>query len=71
MGPVLFHGFITDVEHCSRFADGTKLSGAVGGLEGRDATQRDLGRLKEWAHVNHMRFKKATCKTLHLPQGNP
>jgi len=30
----------------------TKLGGAVDTLEGRDATQRDGGRLQEWACVN-------------------
>ncbi|PKU47374.1 pol- hypothetical protein [Limosa lapponica baueri] len=68
-GPVLFNIFARDTNsgiECtlSRFANDTKLCGAVNMLEGRDAIQRDLDRLEKWADL-------MTCKVLHMGHGNP
>ncbi|KAJ7422124.1 hypothetical protein WISP_39467 [Willisornis vidua] len=44
------------------YTDDTKLSGVVAIPEGWDAIERDLDKLKKWAHGNLMWFNKTKCK---------
>ncbi|GAB0204140.1 mitochondrial enolase superfamily member 1 [Grus japonensis] len=76
LGPALFNIFVSNMDsgiECilSKFADDTKLCGAVNTLEGRDAIQRDLDRLERWARANRTKFNKAKCKVLYMGQSNP
>lgn len=48
------------------FLTTSKLSGAVGTLEGTDTIKMDIERLEEQAHVNFMKFSQAIRKVLHL-----
>ncbi|GAB0207740.1 hypothetical protein GRJ2_003239700 [Grus japonensis] len=55
----------------SKFADDTKLGGAVDSLKAREALQSDLDTLENWAITNCMKFNESECQILHLGRGNP
>jgi len=65
--PILFNiliNYINSGIECnfSKFADDTKVWGAMDSPEGWDAIQRDLDRLEQWVQVNLERFNKSKCK---------
>jgi len=77
LGPLLFNIFVGDYvdsgTECTlrKIADDTKLCGVADTLEGRDAIQRDLGRLERGACVNRMKFNEVKSKVLQMGQGKP
>ena len=72
LGPlILFNIFISNIDNgiectLSKFTDDTKLCGAARTPEGRNAIQKDLDRLEQWAQESLMRFNKYQCKVLYL-----
>jgi len=75
-GPMLFNVSRNDLDagiECTlgKFADDTKLGGAVDSLEGSEALQRDGERAESWAITSCMKFNKSKFQILHQRWGNP
>ncbi|RMC09657.1 hypothetical protein DUI87_13443 [Hirundo rustica rustica] len=67
LGPVLFNIIINalDTGHkgiLSKFTDDTELGEPVDSLGGRDALQRDLDKLEDWAITSCMKFNKGNAR---------
>jgi len=68
LGLALFNVFVGNVDSeiwctVSKFADDTKLCGAVDMLEERDVVQRDLDRLERWARMKSSSGALSTGQT--------
>ncbi|KAK4826272.1 hypothetical protein QYF61_006719 [Mycteria americana] len=76
LGPVLFNMFTNDLEEgvkciISKFADGTKLGGAVDPLLRDRRPCRGIWiDWKHWAIISGMTFNKNKCWILHLGRSN-
>jgi len=75
LGPVFFNIFVGNADSdiaciLNKFANETKVCGVLDTQDGRDAIQRDLGRLEMCAHVNLISFNKAKCQVPHAARGN-
>ncbi|KAF4792348.1 hypothetical protein TURU_121268 [Turdus rufiventris] len=72
---VTFYIFMNDLDAAmegilSKFADDTKLGGAVDYLRGRETLQGVLDKLNDWAVTNHTKLNKGKRWILHLGQDN-
>ena len=75
LGPILFKIFINALDEgvegtIIKFADDTKVGGAVASPEGQEALQRDLERLEHWATIAGTKFNQCKCRILHLAWSN-
>ena len=77
LGPLLFLIFINDfdsgiINSILKFADDTKVYGAVFDTKDRENLQKDLDNLVRWSKTWQMTFSVEKCNVMHLgrPNGN-
>jgi len=76
LGPLLFVIFINDIDdniahELLKFADDTKLFGAVSTKEEVDELRKDLHKLFCWSQEWQMLFNIAKCGVVHIGHNNP
>jgi hypothetical protein len=76
LGPLLFVIFINDIDdnivnEILKFADDTKLLGAVSTKEEVDELRKDLHKLFCWSQEWQMLFNVAKCGVVHIGHNNP
>lgn len=64
---IFFNVFINDLDVglqgvLSKFADNTKVGGAVDAVKGEEDFQKDLDKLESWAITNHMLFSRLNAR---------
>ena len=75
LGPILFLIYINDLDNgvknwILKFADDTKIFGAVNNDTDRSVLQKDLDNLLMWAEECQMMFNMLKCKVMHLGYKN-
>ena len=75
LGPLLFVTYMNDLDDGvenwrSKYADDTKIGGAVDNEVDFQSLQRDLGHLEEWAERWQMEFNADKCEVQHLGRPN-
>ena len=79
LGPICFIIFIDDIDEVVdlvngfifKFADDTKYGRSVVNECDREAMQKDIDKLLEWADRWQMEFNAKKCKVLHFGRSNP
>ncbi|KAJ7414881.1 rna-directed dna polymerase from mobile element jockey-like [Pitangus sulphuratus] len=55
----------------SKFADSTKFGGSVDSLKDREALQKDLDTLEDWAITNHQKYNNGKLLDSASGMGQP
>jgi hypothetical protein len=79
LGPICFVIFINDIHEILdvvngfiyKFADDTKYGRIVVEEEDREAMQKDIDKLMQWAETWQMDYNTKKCKIMHIGRSNP